>query len=76
MRYSGPRPACQDLDGIMDEIANPLHDLINSLDLPDEVKKETKNKMEKIVLEPFLPGTSTGAKLRDFIHELSRELAK
>ena len=76
MQYSGPRPACKDLDGLMDEIGDPAVDLIKSLKLSPETEAAAIVKLNEIIMEPFSPSGSTGLKLRNYIYELNRELSK
>lgn len=74
MEYSGPRPACQALTGIMDEIGDPMVELIDGLPIDDETKKAARIRMEEIILNSFSPEGSTGNKLRNYIYEINREL--
>lgn len=76
MQYTGPRPACKDLDGLMDEIGDPAVELIKSLGLDADAESAAIKTLNEIIMMPFAPSGGTGVKLRTYIYELNWELSK
>lgn len=76
MQFSGPRPACLELDRLVDEIGNPVIEIINRLEVPEEEKAKIRNEIEAVLVNVFVGENSTPFKIRQYIYDLNRELAK
>lgn len=76
MQYSGPRPACRALDSLMDELGDPVVALIEKSSMPGQEKEAFKAEFENLLIGVFAHQENTAMKLRTYIYELNRELAK
>lgn len=76
LEFDGPRPACRALDGLMDELGDPIIEIIEGLNLTEEEKNVAKAKIEDVIVRVFGHQDQTVMRLRTYIYELNRELKK
>lgn len=74
MEFEGPRPACNALDTLMDQIGDPIVGIIDELPLSKKRKIAAKTKVEDVLVGVFAPVDSTVGSLRTYIHELNRRV--